>query len=252
MRLLQLTAIVFFSSALLSADSLNILNSGFEVPNLSTGVFGGCVGPISGPVYIYGATGCGAAWTFEGGSGLTQSPSAFGNPLGPDGSAQAAFLQETGDFYQTISGIDAGGLYTISFYAVQRNCCVNGNLAQTVTLTFGGATLTFNGGASTSVHPDASGWTLYTTDPFVAQGGDEVLKFNGNYTLGDATAFVDQISSTETGVVPEPGTWGLLAGGLGGLIWALTYLTHPSRNWRRGRYLLESRLPQNQTPPILA
>jgi hypothetical protein len=124
---------------------------------------------------------------------------------------QSGFLQGQSDFYQSITGIDVGGLYTITFYAFQRNCC-DSSLAQTISVQFGSQTLTFNGGADTSVHPGIAGWTQYTTDAFIAQGGTQTLKFISNYSGGDAAAFVDQVSSNE--VAPEPGTWTLLAAGL--------------------------------------
>jgi hypothetical protein len=67
------------------------------------------------------------------------------------------------------------------------------------------------------VLPGTVNWTQYTTDPFVTTSATAVLMFKGNNASGDSTAFVDQISSN---AVPEPGTWGLIASGLSGLIWS--------------------------------
>jgi len=212
MRFSNVFFLTLLGSVMLSAAGLNIANPGFESPDIS---LGGC--GLNGGTYIYNPAGCGQAWTFQGGSGLTQSPSAFNNPVGPDGSAQAAFLQNTSDFSQTITGLDIGRLYTISFYAIQRTCC-DGAFAQTVSVQFDGAALTFNNAASTFVQPVTTDWTQYTTDSFVAQNATALLSFEGNHVGGDSTAFVDQITSTET--TPEPGTWGLLASGLGGLVWS--------------------------------
>jgi hypothetical protein len=214
MAFLRVSALVLLGSGLLCASGLNIGNSGFEAVDISSG-FGGCSGSITGSTYIYNPAGCGASWTFENGSGLTHSPSGFGNPLGPDGSPQSAFLQGPADFYQSITGVDVGGIYSISFYAFQRNCC-DGSLAQTISVEFDGQLLTFS--ASTAVLPVTSGWTLYTTDAFVATNSVGILKFSGNYKGGDASAFVDQISSTESGVAPEPGTVGLLIGGFAAMV----------------------------------
>jgi PEP-CTERM motif len=216
-RLLNTAVLALLGTSLLSASGLIIVNPGFENPDISTGVFGGCTGSITGGTYIYDPAGCGQGWTFESSSGLTRNPSAFDNPVGPDGSAQSAFLQGISDFSQTITGITIGSVYTISFYATQRTCC-DGSLAQTISVEFDGTILTFNGGLSTTVLPNTKGWTLYTTDPFVAQDSTAVLKFSGNYGNGDATAFVDVVTSAET--VPEPGTWGLAASGIVGLIWS--------------------------------
>jgi hypothetical protein len=217
MRLFNIAAVTLFGSALLSASGLTIPNSDFEIPNISAG-FGGCSGSPTGDIYIYNPTGCGQSWTFLGGSGLTRTPSAFNNPTGPDGSSQSAFLQDIGNFSQTLTGVDIGSSYSFSFWAIQRTCC-DGSSGQTVSVNFDGASLTFNNAASAFVHPDTNGWTEYTTDAFVAQHDTGVLQFSGNYTGYDATAFVDQITSTET-ATPEPATWGLLASGLGGLLWS--------------------------------
>ena len=217
MHLLKVGLLTIFSSLLLSASSLNIVNSGFETPNISVGVHGGCAGS-GGTNFVYNPSGCGQAWAFLNLSGLAHNTSAFGDPLGPDGSAQVAFLQNvSSSFSQTITGIDIGATYTISFFANERDCCGAGDLAESVSVLFGGVTLSFNNGASTSVLPGAVNWTQYTTDPFVTTSATAVLMFKGNNASGDSTAFVDQISSN---AVPEPGTWGLIASGLSGLIWS--------------------------------
>ena len=217
MRLFNVAVVTLFSSALLCASGLTIPNSDFETPDITTS-FGGCSGSPAAGIYIYNPTGCGQSWTFLGGSGLTRTPSAFGNPAGPDGSSQSAFLQNIGSFSQTITGIDIGSQYTLSFWAIQRTCC-DGSFAQTISVNFDGVSLTFDNAANASVLPGTDGWTEYTTDSFVAQHASAVLQFGGNYTGNDATAFVDQITSTET-AAPEPATWGLLASGLGGLLWS--------------------------------
>jgi hypothetical protein len=221
--LLKVSVITLLGSALLCASGLNIANPGFENPDISVGTLDNCSGGVTGPIYMYNPTGCGQAWTFEGGSGLTHNPSAFGNPVGPDSSSQSAFLQDFSSFSQTITGINIGGLYSLSFYAIQRDCC-DGSFAQTVSVEFDGTALTFNNNANSSVLPATTGWALYTTDSFVAQNASAVLRFSGNYAGHDATAFVDGITSTQAtqelgGEAPEPGTWGLLAAGFGGLMW---------------------------------
>ena len=217
MRLFNVAVVTLFGSALLCASGLTIPNSDFETPNIASGL-GGCSGSPAGGIYIYNPTGCGQSWTFVGGSGLTRTPSAFNNPTGPDSSSQSAFLQDIGSFSQTITGIDIGSQYSLSFWAIQRTCC-DSSSGQTISVNFDGASLTFNSAADASVHPGTGGWTEYTTDSFVAQHASAVLRFSGSYTGYDATAFVDQITSTET-AAPEPATWGLLVSGLGGLLWS--------------------------------
>lgn len=214
MRFRRISLLAFLGSTLLCASGFTISNSGFETPDLTFGL-GGCTGPISGPQYVYNPTGCGQAWSFQNNSGITRNGSAFGNPVGPDSSAQSAFLQDLGNFSQSITGLNIGSAYTVSFYAMQRTCC-DASLGQTVSVQFDGVTLTFNSAADSFVHPDASGWILYTTDSFVASNSTGLLTFLGNYEGADATAFIDQIASTE---VPEPGTFGFLGAALAGLVW---------------------------------
>src|SRR5204863_159178 len=111
MHRLNVVFLTILGSSLLCASPLSIANSGLESPDISFG-FGGCSGTTTGSIYIYDPTGCGQGWTFQGGSGLTRNPSGFNNPVGPDGSAQSAFLQNSsGTFFQSITGIDAGSLY---------------------------------------------------------------------------------------------------------------------------------------------
>jgi hypothetical protein len=91
--------------------SVTVPNFGFESPSLGAGK------------HQYNPAG--GSWTFSGdganptGSGLCGNGSAFGNPNAPQGE-QAAFLQGTGTFSQTISGLIPGTNYTITFAAGQR------------------------------------------------------------------------------------------------------------------------------------
>jgi len=89
--------------------SVIVPNSGFETPSLGAGN------------YRYGPSG--GSWTFGGssgnGSGLVANGSGFGNPNVPQG-GQAAFVQGTGSFGQTIFGLVPGATYTLTFSAAQR------------------------------------------------------------------------------------------------------------------------------------
>jgi hypothetical protein len=213
MRYITVLCLVFLSASVGGASPLGISNAGFEGSGVLFGLNASCSGWLSGADYLYQPSGCGMAWTFQGNSGLTESPSAFNNPVGPDGSLEAAFLQGIGDFYQNIDGVDVGGVYTISFYAYQRDCCDAAG-SETIGVSFGGIQLTFDGAAI--VQPAlGAGWVQYTTDPFVAPSNSNLLQFSGLYSPHDASVFIDVISSDESAVVPEPGSWGLLAGGLG-------------------------------------
>jgi hypothetical protein len=89
--------------------SVAVPNSSFETPRLGAGN------------YQYNPPG--GSWIFSGsagnGSGLIANGSGFGNPNVPQG-GQAAFVQGTGTFSQTISGLVPRTTYTISFSAAQR------------------------------------------------------------------------------------------------------------------------------------
>ena len=89
--------------------SVTVTNFGFETPNLGAGN------------YQYNPSG--GSWIFGGspgnGSGLVANGSGFGNPNVPQG-GQAAFVQGTGIFSQTISGLVPGTTYTITLSAAQR------------------------------------------------------------------------------------------------------------------------------------
>ena len=91
--------------------SVTVPNSSFESPIVGAGK------------HKYNPAG--GSWTFSGdganptGSGLCGNGSPFGNPDAPQG-GQAAFLQGTGTFSQTISGLIPGTNYTITFAAGQR------------------------------------------------------------------------------------------------------------------------------------
>src|SRR6202023_3317857 len=121
MHLLKVGLLTIFSSLLLSATSLNIVNSGFETPDISVGVHGGCAGS-GGTNFVYNPSGCGQDVVFLNLSGLVHHSSALGNPLRPNSAAQVGFLQDVSGFSQTIPGIDIGTSYTISFFTNERNC----------------------------------------------------------------------------------------------------------------------------------
>ncbi len=164
--------------------------------------------PVCGPVTI-------ANWTYvdtpivppgnSGGSGVSSEGSAFGSPApAPDG-AQVLFLQNQSSASQTIAGIQTGVTCTISFYVEQRAY----GSQQSLDVTLGDQTL-WSGTA-----PSSSAYTLETGSIVADQSGSLVLTFAGQQSAlnnTDATVFVDEVNLT-----PEPGFYGLLALGLGGL-----------------------------------
>ena len=65
--------------------------------------------------YVSAASISGSAWTFAGDSGIAANGSTLSNPNAPEGT-QAAFIQDSGQFSQTIT-FSAAGTYTIGFQA---------------------------------------------------------------------------------------------------------------------------------------
>src|SRR5438445_3961311 len=103
MRTLNIALVA--SAFVLSVSASTIGNSGFEIPQISTGNYGGCttVQIKGGNDYIIQPTACGQVWVFDAGSGIaSQSGFDYQSPLGPDGSSQVAILQQSSDFYQVI------------------------------------------------------------------------------------------------------------------------------------------------------
>lgn len=148
-------------------------NAGFETPNLGTA-------PKS---YAYAAS---AGWTFGGapgnGSGITANNNDFtrGNPPAPEG-LQAAFLQGTGSFGQTVSF--PTGTYTISFKVAQR-VHFNSNGQDFQVLVDGKVVGTF--------FPDSTSFKDYSTQRFTVAAGWHTVQFRGLNTRGkDNSVFID-------------------------------------------------------------
>jgi MYXO-CTERM domain-containing protein len=189
------------------------VNCGYTGGISSEGVTPVC-GPITVDSWTYGDTPTSPVGN-SGGAGVAANGSAFGNSSAPDGS-QVLFLQNQTYASQTIAGVTSGATYTFSFYVEQRSY----GSQQTLDVTLGNQTL-FIGSA-----PGTSAFTLETGSIVSNQTGNLALKFAGLTTAqygADATVFVDDVSlesraGTGTGsATPEPGFYGALALGLGGL-----------------------------------
>lgn len=146
------------------------------------------------PNYQYRPTG--SAWTFNGGSGLTQNGTAFtiGNPATPNGS-QVLFLQGTGWVEQSVNLV--AGYYTFGLLAAQR-----GNhqaSAQTFELRVDGVTLASITPAGTAYDPQSIG-------PVYLGSGSHTVQLRGmNPNGGDNTAFIDLVTYTRVVGMPVAG-----------------------------------------------
>ncbi len=154
-----------------------IPNSGFEAPALG----GGYQYTPSGARWVFGANPSAAGITGNG-SGFT-----VGNPNAPEG-VQAAFLQGTGNFHQSIGPLRAGTAYALIFAAAQRGiCCAANGSAEDFQVLLDGAPLGAFKPASTS-------YTYLTTGVFTTTTGMHTLTFTGLDTAGgDNTAFIDDV-----------------------------------------------------------
>jgi hypothetical protein len=138
--------------------------------------------------YSYDPTG--SAWTFSGNSGLTGNDSGFtfSNSGAPEGS-QVAFVQETGNASQSITGWNAG-IYQLSFDSAQRGSGNNGGQDFEVLL---------DGAVLGSFTPSSSSYSTLTTPQFSipTSGSSHTIEFLGLDTAGgDNTAFVDDVVLT--------------------------------------------------------
>ncbi len=145
---------------------------GFESPDLGTGQ----------AAYQYNATG--SPWTFNGTAGVAGNGSSFtlNNPNAPQGS-QAAFIQFTGSASQIVTL--AGGTYSISLDAAQRNIAQAG---QTIEVLVDNALVG-------TITPSGTNYAQYSTATFYEPAGPHMIEILGlDPHGGDNTALVDQVS----------------------------------------------------------
>jgi len=147
-------------------------DSGFEAVSLAS----------SGFRYVYNPQG--DPWTFAGTSGVTGDDTGFtaGNPNAPQG-RQAAFIQNQGAISQVVDNFAAGG-YTIGFQLAQR---ANFGVSQTIEVLVDGVVVGTLTASSPSYQPAK-------TAKFSVAAGSHTITFQGLNTIGDGTAFIDDVS----------------------------------------------------------
>ena len=188
------------ASGTATAAPVPISNSSFETPDLTDS---------------FQYMPAGATWTFTGGAGISDPPSAFGPTPALDGS-QYAFLQLISSFSQSIS-FAASDNYVLSFMAAGRPAVfgTGGNQSYRVLLD---TSVIFQDSTTTG-----SAFSPEQSAPFFVSAGLHTLTFEGLNTFldgGDNTAFIDAIAinSVVTGTpAAEPTSALLLAIGLAGL-----------------------------------
>ena len=140
-----------------------------------------------------------------------------GNFVGADGAYQV------GAITQTLTGLEKGGDYAVSFYyAGAQQAGYSGNTTEAWKVSLGSEQ--FETQVLQNVSHGFTGW-YETTFIFEATGTSEVLSFLAVGTPNGEPPFslLDGVSAYE---VPEPGTWGMLGLGFAGLCFV---------GWRRAR-----------------
>jgi hypothetical protein len=154
----------------MSQPSLNaaIVNGSFAQPVIGNNSFQYITSPTTVP-----------GWNFN--AVLLNNSSAWGYPVPYPVGNQCASLQSTGNISQTLNL--GTGTYTLTFYAVGRNCCV-GTLNNLVNIQLNGTTFY-------TVQPPIGTWTSYSTTFKVTTAGNNTLTFQGTATDDQSSAFQD-------------------------------------------------------------
>jgi hypothetical protein len=194
-----------YSMEIQSAHGPQVINGSFESPSLGAGNFREG-NPAIGWTQIPGPQG-------SSGGGIVGNGSAYGNPNAPDG-VQAGLLKDEGGMSQMVGGFAHNQPYTLSFDAAGRSGGLGPN---PFTVTVGSQTLTFSG--NSTVTPGTS-YALYTSAPFYATSGSELLSFvSALRTDQDLSSYVDNIKFAA--VTPEPSSFVLCGLGAVGMIVAV-------------------------------
>ena len=152
------------------ANVSQVVNGGFETPNL-------------GGAFQYAPAG--ATWNFVGGAGITGNGSGFtgSNPSAPEG-VQVAFLQDNGSMSETM--MMAAGQYALSMRIAQRANYQHGT--QIVRVAVDGVTVG-------QFQPPSEAYGAYQTPAFtISATGNHVVTLSGAGAGDDFTGFVDAVT----------------------------------------------------------
>jgi hypothetical protein len=141
--------------------------------------------PALGGSYQYGPSGTGVGWTFASGSGIQGNNSTWGATQAPGGT-QTAFIQSTGTVAQTVT-LSAGS-YTLSFQAARRSYSNVAPNLNPVRVTIDGSQV---GGL---VLPGDTSFSLVSIPFSLTSTGPHTIAFTGT-DASDKTTFIDEVST---------------------------------------------------------
>ena len=169
-----------------------------------------------------------SGWTFVNSATSAEYWVSFGNQASPDG-GQYLGVQDLANYAprinvagisQSVSGLEIGATYDLSFYSMSNH---DGSAEQLWNVSFGGSSLD-----GTATHPNADDtgtWTLNTAS-FTATSAVQALTFMAQYLPGSVPEMLDldgvvlTRNQSTVPAVPEPSTWALLLAGLAATGWA--------------------------------
>ena len=122
-------------------------------------------------------------WNFN--AVIINNSSAWGYPRPYPTGNQCASIQKTNNISQTL--ILEPGTYTLTLFAVGRNCCDKSGKSNPIDIQLNG--LTFF-----SIQPPIDKWTNYSKTFNVSKNGSNILNFKGTWTAGDRSTALQNIS----------------------------------------------------------
>jgi hypothetical protein len=160
------------SGIVISNSQTSIINGNFEQPEIANNSY----------EYITSETQV-PGWNFN--AVLLNNSTAWGFPIPYPNGNQCVSLQEESSIAQTLNLTP--GSYTLTFYAVGRDCC-DGILVNPVIILL-------NGTQIYSFQPPIGTWTSYSTTFNVIKNGSNVITFKGTATDDQSTAIQNIIIS---------------------------------------------------------
>jgi YD repeat-containing protein len=168
------------------------LESGIAAPAIVTPDFS-FEAPETGTGATYNPTVSGV--TFASKSGVVGNGSSWGFAAAPDGD-QVAFVQSnstgTGAITMTVTGLNAGTVYQLSFMVAKRASVAANPLLVTV-----------DGQVLGYLTPSSTSFTQVNLGPFQATSGSATITFSGTQSSSEKMSAIDKVIVTQAPIVPH-------------------------------------------------